>query len=705
MKRSIKKLDSIFKPRSVAVIGATMRTGSLGRTVMKNLVEYEFNGKIFPVNPKHDVIHSIKCFSTVTAIPDDVDLGIIIVPRDYVLQTVTECGKKGLGGVVVLTAGFREVNEAGRLLEDKILEVVKKYGMRMVGPNCMGVINTHPDVRLDGTFAPDFPKRGNIGFLSQSGALGVAIISSTKQLNLGMSMFISVGNKADLSGNELLEYWEDDPDVEVILLYLESFGDPRKFTQIAKRVSKKKPIIAVKAGRTLAGARAASSHTGAIAGADIAVDAIMEQCGIIRASSIQEMFELAVAFSRRKYPKGNRIGIITNGGGPAIMAADACSEVGLEIPTLSKVTQRKIKKYLPPEASATNPVDLIAGGGPNEFEKILSIVIKDEDIDAALAIAVSPPTLIDPKAVTDRIATVARKSEKPILTVFMGKDEEHTQNLKREMTDQATYQFPEPPVKALAAMLKFQQWLDKPEGLPKKFRVNKAKVSKILKNAENKKAHYLSDKKVFEILSAYNFPVMETYTAKSHNKAAELSKKLGYPVVLKAVAKDLVHKTDIGGVKVDLRNRGEVVDAFYKIKEAVESAQKGSFKGVIVQKMVRSGTEVILGMTSIEQFGPLIMFGLGGIFVETIKDVQVRPAPITDLEAEEMIHSIKGYPILTGLRGEKGVDTGIIKDCLLRLSQLVIDFECIQAIDINPFIVGSKANKSFIVDARILAGR
>ena len=704
MNKEIKKLDAIFKPRSVAVIGATMRQGSLGRTVMKNLVEYEFNGKIFPVNPNHDVIHSIKCFPSVEAIPDDVDLGILIVPRDYVLPIVIECGKKGVGGVVVLTAGFREVNEAGKELEEKVLKEVRKYGMRMVGPNCMGVINTDPKVRLDGTFAPDFPTRGKIAFLSQSGALGVAIISSTKQYNLGMSMFVSVGNKADVSGNDLLEYWEEDPDVDVILLYLESFGNPTGFTQIAKRVSKKKPIIAVKSGRTIAGARAASSHTGAIAGADIAVDAIMEQCGIIRAASIQEMFELAVAFSRKKYPKGNRVGILTNGGGPAIMAADACNGAGLEVPTLSKATQRKIRRYLPPEASVTNPVDLIASGGPDEFEKVLRIIINDKDIDAALAIAISPPTLIDPKAVTNKIAKVARETEKPVLTVFMGKDEENTLDIKREIMDQATYQFPEPPVYAIAAMLRFQQWLDKPEGQIKKAKVNKAKVKRILDREKNKKPHFLSNSQVYEIMSAYKLPVIETFSARSHNKAAEVSEKIGFPVVLKAMSKDVTHKTDIGGVKVDLRNRGEVIDAFYNIKDSVTHAGNGSFGGVLIQKMVKNGKEVILGMTSIDQFGPLLMFGLGGIFVETINDVQFRPVPVSDLEAEEMIKSIKGYPILEGIRGEKGVDTGIIKDCLLRLSQLVTDFDCIKAIDINPFIVTDKPISSLIVDSRILVG-
>jgi len=705
MKENIHNLDAIFKPRSIAVIGATMRVGSLGRTVMKNLVEYEFTGKLFPVNPRKEVIHSFKCFPSVLEIPDEIDLAVIIIPKEHVLRAVKECAKKGVKGLVVLSAGFKEVGGDGIKLEEQLVQMVRKHKMRMVGPNCMGVINTDPDVHMDATFSPESSPEGNIGFLSQSGALGIAIISQTRRYNLGISMFASIGNKADISGNDLLEYWENDPRTDVILMYLESFGNPRKFTQIAKRISKKKPILAVKAGRTAAGAKAASSHTGAIAGTDIAADALLEQCGVIRVTSIEEMFEIAVSFSRKKYPKGKRVAIVSNGGGPAIMAADACTSVGLVIPTFSKSTQQKISRSLTEIAATSNPVDMIGMAGPDEYEKVIHCVARDKDIDSILAISVTPPTLVDPMSVIKKIENASKTTDKPILMVVMGRDVMHAHDNGGDIPDLPTYEFPEPPAKALAEMLRYRTWQQKPEGHIKKFRVDKEKVTKILDKEKVKKPHYLTNKQVFEILSAYNMPILASHIAKTHEKATVIAEKIGFPVVLKAIAKDLVHKSDVGGVAVDLRNRGEVIEAYYKIKKQVDAVKTGSFEGVIVQKMIEAGKEIILGMTSMEKFGPLLMFGLGGVFVEIIKDTQFRPAPITDLEVEEMIQSIKGFPILKGIRGEKGVNILIIKECLQKLSQLVCDFECIHTIDINPFIVSAKAELSFIVDARILVGR
>jgi len=705
MKKKFENIDAIFRPKSIALIGATMRDGSLGRTLMKNLVGYEYNGKIFPVNPNKDVIHSIKCFPTVEHIPDDVDLAVVIVPKQLVLEVVEQCGRKGVKGLVMLTAGFKEVGGEGVELEEKLVKLIRKYNMRMIGPNCMGVINTDPEYMMNATFAPEFPTAGNIGFVSQSGALGVAIISQSKKYNLGLSMFASVGNKADISGNDLIEYWEDDPRTDVILLYLESFGNPRNFTRIAKRVSKKKPIIAVKAGRTVAGAKAASSHTGAIAGTDMAADAIFDSCGIIRVTSIEEMFELAVAFSKKKFPKGKNVAIVTNGGGPAIMAADACSSVGLEIPTFSAETENKIKKLLPAEAATPNPVDMIASGGPEDYEKILKVVADDKDIHSIMTISVTPPTLVNPVDVIKKIALVAKSTEKPLLTVVMGKDIMQKQDLADKVPDIAAYQFPEPPARALSQMLRYENWRVKPEGKSKIFKVDRERVQKILGKKADSEPRYLTDNEVSDILTAYGLPVVESQTAKTHEDAVAAAEKMGFPVVVKGIAKGLVHKSDIGGVVVDMRNRGEVIEAYCGIQKRIEEHKKGAFQAVRIQKMVQSGKEVIIGMTSIPKFGPLLMFGLGGIFVEAIKDVQLRTAPLTDLDAEEMIKSIKGYQILKGIRGEAPVDIDCIKDVMLRLSQLVTDFECIQAIDINPFIAAAKAKDSAIVDARILAGR
>ncbi len=699
----VKSLEPIFKPRSIAVIGATMRDNSLGRTIIKNLFEYEFNGKIFPVNPKYDVIHSSKCFNSVLDIPDHVDLAVIMVNKHLVLHAAEECGKKGVKGLVVLSAGFKEVGGKGVELEDQLLKIVRKYKMRMVGPNCMGVINTNSKYNLNATFAPELPKRGNIGFLSQSGALGVAIISATQHYNLGLSTFVSVGNKTDVHDNDMLEYWGEDPDTDIILLYLESLGDPNRFTSIARRITKNKPIIALKSGRTLAGAKAASSHTGAIAGADIAAEALLEQCGIIRVNYINEMFELALAFSKKKYPKSNRVAIVSNGGGPAIMAADACDGVGLDIPTFSKSSQDKMRKFLSVDATTRNPVDLIASGGPVEYEKVLNIVAEDKDVDAILAISVTPPTLVEPRAVLDRITKVADNIDKPLLTVVMGKDPADQENIMDVSKLHGTYQFPEPPAKAIAEMLRYAKWQEKPAGKERRFKVDKIKVNKILKK-NYKEEVYLSDDDVMTVFNSYGLKFVPSATAKTHLEAADAAKKIGFPVVLKAIADKLVHKTDVGGVQVDLRNRGEVIEAYYDIKEKINKHKPGSFKAVRVQKMVQEGKEVILGTVRKPQYGNLIMFGLGGIFVEIIKDVQFRTAPITDLDAEEMISSIKGYPILTGIRGDKGVDIDKIKEYLQRLSKLVTDYSNILSIDVNPFMVSSKAENSFIVDARIQVG-
>ncbi len=388
--RKSRSLDAIFKPRALAVIGASRTKQTIGNEIIHNLIEYEFNGKIFPVNPKAAVIHSMKCYPTILEIPDEVDLAIIVVPKQLILKVVDQCGKKGVKGLVIITAGFRETGEKGKLLEQQLHERIKKHGMRMVGPNCMGVINTHEDVRLDATFASTTPPEGRVGFVSQSGALGEAILAYARNLNLGVSMFVSMGNRTDISANDLLEYWEDDPSVQLILMYLESFGNPRRFTKIARRITKKKPILTVKAGRTAQGARAASSHTGSIVGLDIATESLLEQCGVIRASSIEEMFMLAMAFANQPIPKGHRIGIVTNAGGPGILATDACISLGLELSQFESRTTQRLKAILPPEASVSNPVDMIASADPLTYSRVLNVVKKDRNVDGIIAIFVSP---------------------------------------------------------------------------------------------------------------------------------------------------------------------------------------------------------------------------------------------------------------------------------------------------------------------------
>jgi len=415
----IQSLDVIFRPKSVAIIGASTRKGTLGREVFDKLLKGEFNGPAYPVNPKAKYIHSVKAYPRISAIPDQVDLAVIIVRKELVLDIVKECAEVSVKGLVILTAGFKETGEKGAAAEGEIVEIIKSYGIRMIGPNCMGVINTDPDIRLDATFAPTTSLPGNIGLVSQSGALGQTILEHAQELNLGVSMFASVGNKADVSGNDLLEYWHHDPSVQVILMYLESFGNPKKFIQLAREVSLKKPIIVVKSGRTSSGARAATSHTGALAGMDVAFDALFKQGGVIRANTINEMFDIAMGMANLPLPKGNRVAIITNAGGPGIMAADACESNGLEVVELNDATKANLKNKLVPYASVNNPVDLLAGAQPDEFQFTLNEVLQDENVDSAIVIFVAP-IITNPTEVAQKISQVAQQYDKPVLGCFMG---------------------------------------------------------------------------------------------------------------------------------------------------------------------------------------------------------------------------------------------------------------------------------------------
>ncbi|MFQ6112661.1 MAG: acetate--CoA ligase family protein, partial [bacterium] len=445
-------LDAIFRPKSVAVVGASSQKGGLGREIFDKLLNSDFNGPIYPVNPKARFIHSVKAYPSIADIPDQVDLAILVVRKELVLPIIRACAQCGVKGVIVITAGFKETGAKGAELERQIVEIIRSYGMRMIGPNCMGVINTDPEVRLDATFAPSVPRRGNVGFVSQSGALGQTILEHTQALNLGVSMFVSVGNKADVSGNDLLEYWRDHPSVEVILMYLESFGNPRKFIQLAREVSLRKPIVVVKSGRTSSGARAASSHTGALAGMDMAFDALFKQCGVIRANTIEEMFDIALGLANLPLPKGNRLAIITNAGGPAIMAADACESLGLVVTKLGEKTKENLRARLVPEASVNNPVDLLAAGGPEEFQFALHEVLLDENVDSAIVIFVAP-LITDPTQVAQKISQVAEKFDKPVMGCFMGVKGVATgvEELRRHRIP--TYSFPESAARALASMV------------------------------------------------------------------------------------------------------------------------------------------------------------------------------------------------------------------------------------------------------------
>ncbi|MFQ5825097.1 MAG: acetate--CoA ligase alpha subunit [bacterium] len=694
-------LDAIFSPKSVAVIGASTQKGVLGREIFDKLINNEFNGPVYPVNPKAQYIHSVKAYPSIYDVPDQVDLAILVVRSEFVLQIIQECSECGVKGIIVISAGFKETGEKGSELERKILEIIRSHGMRMIGPNCMGVINTDPEVRLDATFASTVPLRGNIGFVSQSGALGQTILEHTQALNLGVSMFVSVGNKADVSGNDLLEYWCDDPSVEVILMYLESFGNPRKFIQLAKEVSLKKPIVVVKSGRTTSGARAAFSHTGALAGTDMAFDALFKQCGVIRADTIEEMFDIALGLANLPLPKGNRVAIITNAGGPAIMAADTCENIGLEVAKLAEKTKEKLREYLVPEASVNNPVDLLAAGGPEDFQFALKQVLQDENVDSAIVIFVAP-IITDPSQVAQKISQVADKFDKPVMGCFMGVKGVATgvEELQRHRIP--TYSFPESAVRALASMVKYNHWLKKDLGTISTFQVNNEKVKSIIEDAINQKREYLANEEISEIMQSYGIPFIQSKECKNLEEILQVSKDMRSPFVLKVSSEEVIHKTEAGGVKIDLHTEKDVQAAYTEMVELFKA--KGISLGAIsftLQEMLEGGRETIMGLHSIRNFGSLIMFGLGGIYVEVLQDVSFRISPLSDTDVDEMIKEIRGFPILQGIRGERPVALNLIREVLLRLSQLAQDFPQIKELDINPFLVFPEKEKCKGVDARI----
>jgi acetate---CoA ligase (ADP-forming) len=691
-------LDAIFRPRSIAVIGASTHRGSIGHEILHNLVEHDFQGVVFPVHPTARVIHSIKAYASVLDIPDPVEMAIVVVPYRHVLAVVDECGRKGVRGLVVITAGFREVGGEGIAREDALIELVRRYDMQLVGPNCMGVINTEPAVSMNATFAPTFPPPGPIGFMSQSGALGVTILDHAKELGLGVSMFVSVGNKADVSGNKLIDYWGRDPGTRLIVMYNESFGDPRRFTQLARSVTKEKPILAVKAGRTRTGALAASSHTGALAGMDVAVDALFEQCGVIRATTLEELFDFAMAFSNQPIPRGDRVAIITNAGGPGILTADACESLGLVITPLTEETRARLRAEVPEEASVQNPVDLIASADAAIYRIALDIVLQDPNVDAAIAIFV-PPIQVDTGAVAAGIAeTVARHEGKTVLGCLMGRKgvQRGVTELKRQGIP--AFMFPESAARALAAMCRYRRWRERPLGAVLEFAVDRERANAAIASARGDGREHLSLAEVEDVLGAYGIPLSASRFAATADAAVQAAEELGWPVALKVESAAVVHKSDVGGVLLGLEDPAEVRAAFAAIESSVGP---GRMEGVRIQRMVEGGRETVIGMTNDRLFGPLVMFGLGGIHVEVLKDVTFRIAPVSEIDAAEMVRSLRGDALLTGVRGEPPVAFVALEEAILRVSQLVLDFPEIVEMDINPFLAFAERERCLAVDGRI----
>ena len=696
------ELDAIFKPKSVAVVGASSRPGSIGRETLHNILLAEFNGKVFPVNPKATVIHSIKSYSTILDVPDAVDLAIVIVPKQYVKDVAVQCGEKGVKGLVVISAGFSEVGPEGTKREKELLKVVQEYNMRMIGPNCFGIVNTHPEVRLNATFGKVYPKVGRVGFITQSGAMGEAIMNTAKILGIGFSVVASIGNKADISSNDVLEYLKNDPETDIILMYLENFGNPRNFTKIAREISRKKPIIAVKSGRTTLGAKAASSHTGALAGLDVGVDALFSQTGVMRVDTVEELFDVAKALSMQPVPKGNRVVVVTNAGGPGILATDALISSGMEMPPLSRTTITKLRKFISADASFSNPMDMVAGAGPKEFKKTLDAVKSDNRYDTIIPIFV-PPVTVDELEVAEHIYEAVADTKKTVLACFMGSGFQSPGIEYLKKHNIPVFIFPEAIAKTLRTIDIYRRRINTPHGKFRTFRVNTEKVRGIVDTAIANNVKAIVGEEAIDILKAYGIQAAGYKYASSAKEAVEVAHEIGYPVVMKVSTPAIIHKTEVGGVMVDLRTDNEIKQAFKQLLERVKNElAEGETFTVAMQQLITGGIETVMGMTIDPSFGPLIMFGLGGIYVEIMKDVSFRINPLTDTNAKEMVTSLRSYPLLKGYRGAPPVHIATIEETLLRLSQLVKDFPCFSEIDINPFIASPEKSRCQAVDARFI---
>jgi acetyl coenzyme A synthetase (ADP forming)-like protein len=705
-------LDAFFRPRAVAVIGASRRRGTIGGELFHNLIARDFAGAIYPVNRSADVVQTERAYRTVLDIPGPVDLAVIVLPHDQVLATVDDCARKEVKALVVIGAGFAETGEAGAALQRELTERVRRAGMRMVGPNCLGLLSTEPGRELNATFAPTWPPPGNVAVSSQSGALGLAILDYARTLGIGISQFVSFGNRADVSSNDLLEQWEADPRTRVILLYLESFGNPRRFMEIARRVSRQKPIVVVKSGRSAAGARAAGSHTGALATPDITVDAILGQAGVIRTDTIEQLFDVASLLANQPIPAGNRVAIVTNAGGPGIMAADACEANGLALPSPGEETARALSHLLPPEAALKNPVDMIASASPQQFEETIRLLLADSAIDAILVLYV-PPLVTAPQDVAMAIRRAATGATKPIATCLLGSEGVAEARDTLRAARVPVYAFPEGAVIALARAAAHGRWLARPEGRGLQWGPDEAEKARMAAapflapvKGLGAGARWLDPVGVRAVLGAYGVEMPTARVARSEDEIVAAAEELGWPVALKIVSPTITHKTDVGGVVLNLRSPWELRTAHrVQLQRLSTMGRLSEVTGFLVERMVEgqhgAGVETLVGVTRVPDFGDLIAFGLGGVQAEVARDVVFRVNPLTDLDARDMTEQIRGVALLNGFRGSAGVDRDGLVGALMRVSRLAMEFPQILALDINPLLALPPGQGVLALDARL----
>jgi len=693
-------LDNFFEPESVAVIGASRDPEKLGYAVLNNIKEGGFEGGLYPVNPKAEEILGLEAYASVLDIPGPVGLAIIVVPSKIVPHVLRECGEKGTPAVVIITAGFREAGREGLERERQLIDIAREHNLRLIGPNCLGVIDT--DTPLNATFAAGMPPGGPIAFMSQSGALGTAVLDLAMAGRIGFSKFVSLGNKADVSETDLLRAWGDDPNSRVILIYVEGLPDGQEFMDVAREVTRNKPVVAIKSGVTKSGSRAVSSHTGSLAGSEEAYKAAFKQAGVIRAGSMEQVFDYALGFAYQPPLRGNRVGIVTNAGGPGILATDAVEHAGLEIPRLSTETVQALKEYLPGAASAANPVDVLGDALADRYERAMKLVLDDSKVDSLLVI-VTPQAMTEIEKTAHAVGHLSKQADKPILTCFMGEARIDAGVRVLREYGVPNYPYPERAAATLAAMDGYRQERDRPIPEPEPCEVCQPPVRKLFDRVREEGRVSIGDAEAREVLEAYGFPVPASQLAESPEEAIDIAEEIGYPVVLKVASPDILHKTDVGGVKLNLNSANDVRDAFdlivYRASRYVPDAEVW---GCLVQEMVTEGREILVGMNRDPQFGPLVAFGLGGIYVEALKDVSFRIAPFSEKEAREMIHEIRSYPLLAGVRGEPSADHEAMVDALMRISQLVTDFPEIVELDINPLTVFEEGKGAVAIDMRLV---
>jgi len=696
-----------FRPNAVVIVGASRDASSIGYRILDEFLRAGFKGPVYAVNPNAAEVHSIKTLSSVRDVPGPVDLAIIAVPRAAVFGVVDDCAARGVRALVVITAGFSEAGAEGRELQEQLLGKVRGYGMRMIGPNCMGLLNADPAVRLNASFSPVFPTAGNLAMSSQSGALGLAVLALAAERQLGFSTFISVGNKADVSGNDLLQYWETDSHTGVILLYLESFGNPRRFARIARRVGRSKPIVAMKAGRSNSGRRAAGSHTAALAANDVAVDALFRQTGVIRAETIDGMFDIASALGSQPLPQSRRVAIVTNAGGPGILCADACEAGGLSISELSEAVQMKLRTFLPAAASVTNPVDMVASAGPDSYRQTIGAVLASPDVDSLIVIYI-PVDRSDTKLFSEAIRTgieegrAAGGEGKTVLACLMTRAMRQ-EPLKTRDEVIPVYSFPEAPAMALSKCAAYAEWKAEPPGIVPGFVDTDVKAARyIVREALKQRGNgWLNPEEIRAVLKAYGIPQPSGAFARTADDAVRIAERVGFPVAVKLISSTVVHKSEVGGIRLNVSSEEEVRHAFELMQKASLKASSLPAEGVLVQRMIKGGIELMSGITNDPLFGPLLAIGLGGVNVEIVNDVQFRVTPLTDVDAKHMVRGIRGFRLLKGYRGHAPADIDAIEEVLLRLSRLADEIPEIAEMDLNPLIALAPGQGCSAVDARI----